>query len=58
MGDCKGKVTIIVESNSLTTHELEEALHAEVNHLKEFGFSDLDEAEFFIVPSDDMPYDG
>lgn len=42
----KGKCTIIVESSVLTTKQIEESLHVEVNHIQEFGFSNLDKARF------------
>jgi len=50
----KGKCTVIVESDTMTTRQIEEALHTELNHIQEFGFSDLDECSFYIVPSDDI----
>lgn len=52
----KGKCTVIVESKDMTTRQLEKVLHEEIDHMREFGFSDLCETEFFVVPSDEVPY--
>ncbi len=48
-----GKITITVESSTLTTQQLEDALHAEIGVLQEFGFSNLNEADFNIIPDED-----
>ena len=52
-----GKITITVESETLTTQQLEDALHAEIAHLQEFGFSNLNEAEFHVVPDKEVNHE-
>ncbi len=48
-----GKITITVESETLSTQQLEDALHAEIGVLQEYGFSNLNEAEFHVVPNEE-----
>ncbi len=44
-----GKVIITVQSETLSTEELEHALQAEIGHIQEYGFSNLNEATFDII---------
>lgn len=54
--EIKGKVTIIVESPTDTTKELENKAHKLLNFATQTRlWSDM--VESFVVPSDDVPYE-
>lgn len=51
-GDVKGKVSVIIQSSTLTTSQLEVETRAMFSMESDHYLGDEDELDIFIVPSD------